>query len=77
MSKIDKQLTELKVYMMRVGIGEKYTIHMADARLGVRFAIITTDESTGAIRTHTSYMPYVEMTAFLYGYGLGTGKTFK
>ena len=58
------------------GIHPKYFIVYGDGRLGRKFAIATNTEK-GGIQTHTNYMTYEEMNAFLMGYNTAQTNPFK
>lgn len=47
---------------------EKYFIEPSDSRVGVNFAIVSKMEEGTGIRTHTNYMTYEDLNAFMVGY---------
>ena len=53
---------------------KKYSVDIADKRIGHKFAIVTKTETS--LNVHTNYMTYDEFNAYLYGYYAATLNNF-
>lgn len=66
MDKVQK-MQELVNALSYFGFDAKYSIYAVNGGRNSKFAIAS-ESSTGGINTHTSFMTYEEMNAFLRGY---------
>jgi hypothetical protein len=73
MNTVDRKIEALTNSLRYFNIPDKYFIQSSDKRLGHKFVIASKGE-LGGLHSHSNYMSYEEMNAYLMGYNAALTK---